>query len=170
MDSITSENPVLGCLLSELAAVFQERDDFRDEVERLTAEHGELNNLRNEVGSYAERVLDQDEEIDRLQVQYAETCEVAYDRNQRVQALESLVAQLTGELDTAKRVFDESFVHGDTGPTRSNRPKLTSADVGGIRSMVQLGSALKSAARVYGVHPSTVSRIVNGTYHRKDPK
>jgi chromosome segregation ATPase len=195
-------SPIFTALLTELSVVFQERDDFRDEVERLTSEQGELAGLRNEVGSYAERVLDQDEEIrtlknladsryeeiGRLQQQYAETSELVFDRTAAVnrlaaevadqnlrlqdsardlQRVSDLYADTKAKLDTAHRIFGDSFVHGETGPSRKNRAKLTPAQVGGIRSMVRNGSQRAYVARVYGVHPTTVSRIANGTYHRE---
>jgi hypothetical protein len=153
-------SPIFTALLTELSVVFQERDDFRDEVERLTSEQGELAGLRNEVGAYANRLLDQDSEIARLQEQYAETAEETYQRGK-------LISRLREELAAAKRVFGDAFGHGETGPTRKNRPKLTPAQAGGIRSMVRNGSERKHVAWVYGVHPTTVTRIVNGTYHRE---
>lgn len=195
--------PVLAALLSELADVFLKAEGYDDALEAAVYANQETENLRNETVTYANRVLEQDAEIDRLQDQYAEASEEAFargeiisdlndlhaervkqinklagevaDRNRTIQDLVrvdgarlELVNKLQHQLDTARRTFGDAFVHGPVGPTRKNRPKLTRAEVGGIRSMVGNGSTITAVAKTYGVHPSTVSRIVSGVYHREE--
>ena len=146
---------VLGQLLTEMSEVFLKAEGYDDALAAAEYANEEADRLRAETVTYAERVLEQESEIERLQEQVAEAQEVAYQRGQ--------------QLETARRSFGDAFVYGakpGAGPNRANRPKLTSAQVGGIRSMVGNGSTIASVAKVYGVHPSTVSRIASGVYHK----
>lgn len=208
-DQLESETgPVLSALLNELADVFLKAEGYDDALESAVYANQEAENLRGETVTYAERVLEQESEINRLQErddfnveakqelvsevarlqeQYAElsddmftanakwvsdvnrlAAEVA-DRNRQIQTDQALIRNLQAQLNTARSAFGDAFVYGQvpgTGPTRKNRPKLTKAEVGGIRSMVGNGSTITAVARTYGVHPSTVSRIASGVYHR----
>lgn len=179
MDSTTEvEAPTLHSWLSELATMFQERDDFRDEVERITGQYAET----------CEAMYNRGQELESLRkahanmvIAYGDLQELANQRyhtigelHERVRDLvrvdqtkTDLISELQKKLDAAHRIFGDSFVHGTTGAARKNRAKLTPAQVGGIRSMVRNGSQRAYVARVYGVHPTTVSRIANGTYHRE---
>lgn len=74
---------------------------------------------------------------------------------------------LQQQLDTAKRVFGEAFLKGDTriGPDRPNRKKLDKREVKDIREAFRGGMKQKDLAENYGVNPATISRIVRGVYH-----
>lgn len=76
---------------------------------------------------------------------------------------------LRAQLDTAKRVFGESFVKGvpeaQRGPSRPNRQKLTSREVRDIRDAYFGGAKQSDLADRYGVNPATISRTVRGIYH-----
>jgi hypothetical protein len=178
MTSITEvEAPTLTALLTELAVVFQSRDDAiaaaeyaNGEVERLQAQYAEvcedtfttIQGKNQVINKVAGDVCDRNLEIQKLKAQL-DTAREHHDADQ------AHIRDLQGQLDVARRSFGDAFLHGDTGPTRKNRPKLTPAEVGGIRSMVRNGSTRAAVAALYGVHPTTVSRIASGTYHREEP-
>jgi hypothetical protein len=172
-----SESSILSSLLAELAEVFLKAEGAEDAVAAAEAANEESENLRAETLMYANRVLEQESEISRLREQVAEAQEVAHQRDLRIKHMSrycdvqaETIRNLQGQLNTARRSFGDAFVYGQapgTGPTRANRPKLTPAEVRGIRSMVRNGSAIKSVASLYGVHPSTISRIARGFYYRE---
>ncbi|QFG12546.1 helix-turn-helix DNA-binding domain protein [Mycobacterium phage Toaka] len=82
-----------------------------------------------------------------------------------VETVRELNTKLLSQLDTAKRVFGESFTSGFVGPTRPNRPKLSEQDAKDIRAARAGGAKQADLARNYGVNPATISRIVNRVYH-----
>lgn len=173
---VSLSDGVLASLLLELSEVFLKAEGYEDALAAAEWANSESDRLRGETVTYAERVLEQESEIERLQEQYAEASEEAFRRGQIIQDLTrvndtrtEVIAALQKQLDTARRTFGDAFVYGaqpGAGPNRANRPKLTAAQVGGIRSMVGNGSTIRSVAKVYGVHPSTVSRIASGVYHK----
>lgn len=52
------------------------------------------------------------------------------------------------------------------GPTRPNRRKLTDREVKDIRAAWEGGVSQRDIADSYEVNPATVSRIVQGFYHK----
>jgi hypothetical protein len=150
--TVGSGSSTLTSLLAELAEVFLKAEEQEDALVAADAANAEVERLRGQV---------------------AEAQEVAHQRDLRIKDMArysevqaETIRNLQGQVNTARRTFGEAFVGHTVGPNRKNRPKLTPAEVGGIRSMVGNGSKIKHVANVYGVHPSTVSRIARGFYHR----
>lgn len=79
------------------------------------------------------------------------------------------LVDLVGELlsQMAPLLEPEEPKANTASATRSNRPKLTSREVTDIREMKRKGLSSREIAEIYDVNRSTISRTLNGTYHRR---
>ena len=67
-------------------------------------------------------------------------------------------------LDEVDRLYHEN--NHLKGKLADNRPKLTETDVTSIRWLAFTGTTHREIAEIYHVTPATVTRIVNGEYHK----
>lgn len=83
-----------------------------------------------------------------------------------VQQLLEKVVELN---ELVKKLTQPETIHVQpvrVGDSRPNRPKLTDREVADIRTIKRSGLSNREIADIYDVNKSTISRILQGVYHR----
>jgi DNA-binding transcriptional ArsR family regulator len=83
---------------------------------------------------------------------------ISDERKERAEDLELRLKSARAEIKWLRSVGNSS----DKGPGRPNRRKLNSYSAGLICGYHENGATVTELALAYDVHPSTISRIVNG--------
>lgn len=149
LDDLFQGKPGIEQLLG-VAVLICDREDLGDEVSRLQARDDFNKAAKQELATEVLR-LRAEMELDEI------------DTHKRLSAANSaLCAALQQNADLAAEMDRLLVAPPRKGENRPNRPKLTPGDVITIRNWHALGRTTKNLAEQYRVHPSTISRIVNG--------
>lgn len=81
---------------------------------------------------------------------------------------EALVHDIKADLDQLVRLLTEqpTAKPAPAVPAVTNRPKLNKREVTAIRALSRNGETNREIADIYGINPTTVSRIVRHQYHK----